>query len=94
MTALEALTLLGLPSDATQAQIKSTYRRLAQATHPDRGGDELSFARLNKAYKVALGEAPVKARCVECGGKGFNLLMRGFQQLKMPCQGCGGTGVL
>jgi len=46
---------LGLASDATQAQIKSAYRKLAVACHPDRcdAPDAMErFERLHEAYQV------------------------------------------
>jgi DnaJ-domain-containing protein 1 len=47
-----ALTVLGLPADATAAQIKQRYRNLALQHHPDRGGDEARMSEINAAYRV------------------------------------------
>lgn len=47
---------LGVPADATPAEIKAAYRRLARASHPDRNpGDaaaERRFKRIARAYEV------------------------------------------
>jgi hypothetical protein len=43
-------TVLGLSPDASREEIKTAYRRLAHATHPDTGGDNEQFARISKAY--------------------------------------------
>jgi hypothetical protein len=45
---------LDLTADATVAQIKSAYRRLSRATHPDFGGTDYDFVRLRQSYEEAL----------------------------------------
>lgn len=47
---------LGLKFDATQEEIKSAYRRLAGAHHPDRGGSAEVFHRIQAAYET-IGDA-------------------------------------
>lgn len=42
--------ILGVPKDATLKQIKAAYRKLAQANHPDKGGDADAFVQIQKAY--------------------------------------------
>ena len=42
--------LLGVPDDATTAQIKSAFRARARSWHPDAGGDAHRFALLREAY--------------------------------------------
>jgi curved DNA-binding protein CbpA len=44
--------VLGLPQDATAAQIKKTYRKLALKNHPDKGGDKDKFQEITEAYEV------------------------------------------
>ena len=43
---------LGVPRDATPAEIKKAYRKLAMKNHPDRGGDEDKFKKISAAYEV------------------------------------------
>ena len=38
-----ALSILGLDGDATPDDVKSAYRRLARATHPDKNGSAELF---------------------------------------------------
>jgi hypothetical protein len=45
---------LDLPANATIAQIKSAYRRLSRATHPDAGGTNDEFVQLGQSYEEAL----------------------------------------
>ncbi|CAM9894217.1 unnamed protein product, partial [Phaeothamnion confervicola] len=55
MRAEEARIVLGVEIDASEADLKKAYRRLALTTHPDKcGGDpaaKLKFQRVCEAYK-------------------------------------------
>ena len=50
----QALAVLGLPSNATPAQIKRRYRALAKRHHPDRGGDQRQMQRIIAAYELLM----------------------------------------
>ena len=52
MTLQEAYQILGLPRDATAAQVKAAYRRLVSEAHPDRGGEAAEFIRIRAAYEI------------------------------------------
>ena len=41
---------LGINKNATEADIKSAYRKLAMENHPDKGGDADKFAEVSNAY--------------------------------------------
>jgi curved DNA-binding protein CbpA len=43
---------LGLPRDASQADIKAAFRRAASKHHPDKGGNEALMKRANDAYET------------------------------------------
>ena len=45
-----AMNLLGLQMSYTETEVKSAYRRLSKLHHPDQGGLETNFIRLNNAY--------------------------------------------
>lgn len=45
--------VLGLPPTASEADVKTSYRRLARQRHPDAGGDEDSFRQLTEAASLA-----------------------------------------
>ena len=47
---------LGLSPDCSQAEIKKAYRKAALRQHPDKGGDQEDFKKL-QAAREALNEA-------------------------------------
>lgn len=49
--------VLGVQSNSSKQQIKTAYRSLAQAHHPDSGGSDDHFVELTKAYNVGMGQA-------------------------------------
>lgn len=44
--------VLGLEKTCTQGEIKKAFRNLARKNHPDKGGDENVFKKMNAAYEV------------------------------------------
>jgi len=45
--------ILGINKTATEAEIKSAFRKMAHKYHPDKkGGDEAKFKEVNEAYQV------------------------------------------
>lgn len=44
--------ILGVPRDASDAELKIAHRRLVRANHPDAGGDEENFKRIQGAYDL------------------------------------------
>lgn len=44
--------VLGVGKNASDDEIKKSFRRLAVKYHPDRGGDEEKFKEINEAYEV------------------------------------------
>lgn len=60
-----SLHALGLEMPCTEQDVKRAYRRLAEKTHPDRGGDREAFLRLQRQFEEALDfvrEAQQKAK--------------------------------
>lgn len=54
---MDPFSVLGVDSDADEADIKRAYRQRAKETHPDRGGSEAEFKRVKDAYeKIQSGE--------------------------------------
>ena len=52
-----AYEVLGLPRGAEEAAVRRAYRRRVKAVHPDHGGDEREFRRLQAAYDAARRDA-------------------------------------
>lgn len=49
--------ILGVDSQSSSTDIKKAYRRKAMHLHPDKGGDEEEFKRLNEAYEILSDES-------------------------------------
>jgi DnaJ family protein A protein 2 len=58
---------LGVEKNASEAEIKKAFRKLAMKNHPDRGGDENLFKEINEAYEVL--SDPKKRELYNAGGK-------------------------
>lgn len=56
LTRAEAREILGVGLTADEAEIRRRYREQVPEHHPDRGGDEEAFKRLNAAYDRLLDE--------------------------------------
>ena len=48
-----AFAVLGLPVEATAADVRAAYREKVKQVHPDHGGDHESFRRVREAYTTA-----------------------------------------
>jgi len=58
MTPDEAAAVLGVPVNASRAEIDAAYRRAARASHPDLAGEPSAFVRATQARDVLV-ESPV-----------------------------------
>ena len=45
---------LGVARDASEAEIKTAFREKARSVHPDVGGNDNAFVKLNQAYEEGL----------------------------------------
>merc|ERR1719210_512291 len=52
---------LGVSKEATSAEITKAFRKLALTHHPDRGGDQEKFTKINKAHEI-LSDPKARAR--------------------------------
>jgi DnaJ-class molecular chaperone len=67
---------LGVSKTATQAEIKKAYRKLAGQHHPDKGGDNETFAKINQANDILSNEQKRAQYDAELAGPRFG----GFRQ--------------
>jgi molecular chaperone DnaJ len=63
--------LLGVSKDASQAEIKTAFRKLAHKHHPDKGGDAEKFKEINEAYQV-LGKEEKRKQYDQFGSASFS----------------------
>lgn len=61
--------ILGVSKGADAAEIKKAYRSKAKQHHPDKGGDEAEFKKINEAYEV-LSDTQKKAQYDQFGSAG------------------------
>lgn len=62
-------TILGVPKNCAQKDLRKAYLRKAQKMHPDKGGDADKFKELQKAYDI-LGNEEKRALYDEYGEEG------------------------
>jgi molecular chaperone DnaJ len=60
-------SILGVSKDASQAEIKTAFRKLAHKHHPDKGGDANKFKEANEAYQT-LGNEQKRKQYDQFGG--------------------------
>lgn len=49
---MDYYNILGVERNASQEEIKKAYKKLVMTHHPDRGGDNEHFTKINEAYDV------------------------------------------
>jgi curved DNA-binding protein len=82
----DAYQTLGVQRNATEAEIKKAYRKLAGQHHPDKGGDTAKFQEIQSAYETL--SDPVKRQQHDnpnpFGGQGGNGFEFHFNQSMDP----------
>lgn len=66
---------LGVNKDATQDEIKKAYRRLASKHHPDKGGSNEEFQKIEEAYRTL--SDPQKRAQYDTGSNGTQFHFHG-----------------
>ena len=49
---MDYYSILGVPKNASPEQLKKAYKKQSMQHHPDRGGDEAHFKKVNEAYST------------------------------------------
>ncbi|WP_416150863.1 J domain-containing protein [Salipaludibacillus sp. HK11] len=53
---MDCYSILGVPFEASQGEIKMAYRKQSKKVHPDNGGSASQFIRLRRAYDILSNE--------------------------------------
>lgn len=89
---MNPFAVLSLPETASPDEVTARWRVLASEHHPDNGGDADRFIECRRAYEQAHALSSEPKPCDNCGGAGKIIVTRGFNQVKLPCNACDGTG--
>jgi len=68
--------VLGVSKNASESEIKKAYRKQAKEHHPDKGGDEAKFKKVNEAYET-LSDKTKRAQYDQFGATSSNGGMNG-----------------
>ena len=49
---MDYYSILGVPKNASEKELKKAYKQKSMQHHPDRGGDEEQFKKVNEAYST------------------------------------------
>jgi len=49
---MDYYSILGVPKNATEKDLKKAYKKMSMQHHPDRGGNEETFKQINEAYST------------------------------------------
>jgi DnaJ-class molecular chaperone len=75
---MDHYSILGVPKTATPEEIKQAYKKKVKEHHPDRGGDEEHFKRINEAYEILSNSD--KRTVYDNPNPGFNFTSQDFGQ--------------
>jgi len=70
---------LGVAKNATDEEIKRAFKKLAMKHHPDRGGDEQQFKKINEAYAIL--SDPERKQQYDNPGFNFRSTTNGFHDV-------------
>jgi DnaJ-class molecular chaperone len=96
-------TVLGVPFNATDREVRAAFVKLAAALHPDtHDTDGAAFREVSEAYGVLkdAGQRLVydaellllSPRCSDCNGSGAVSVQTGFRCTVIRCIACNGLG--
>lgn len=68
---MDYYSVLGVTQNSTKSEVKKAYKKLASKHHPDKGGDESEFKKIQEAYEV-LSDPEKLAQWQQQGRQGFS----------------------
>ena len=82
---MDYYSILGVPKNASEADLKKAYKKASMQHHPDRGGDEAKFKQINEAYSTL--KDPAKRQQYDNPQPQFNFNSRDFTHGQNPFAG-------
>lgn len=73
---MDYYSILGVPKNASEQDIRKAYKKMSMQHHPDRGGDEEKFKQVNEAYQTL--KDPVKKQQYDNPQPNFNFNSQDF----------------
>lgn len=77
---MDYYSILGVPKNASEKELKQAYKKMSMQHHPDRGGDEEAFKRVNEAYQT-LGNSDKRQAYDNPQQHSFDPNSRGFEDI-------------
>lgn len=74
---MDYYSILGVPKNASQDDIRKAYKKQSMTHHPDRGGNEETFKKVNEAYSTL--KDPVKRQQYDNPHPQFNFNSQNFR---------------
>lgn len=88
---MDYYSILGVSKSASEAEIRKAYKKQSMKHHPDRGGDEEEFKKINEAYQTL--SDPQKKQIYDMGGNPHQQRSGGFNQGPFEFHFGGGPGM-
>lgn len=82
---MDYYSILGVNRNASSDEIRKAYKKKSMQHHPDRGGDEEEFKRVNEAYQILSNSD--KRSAYDNPGPDFSFTSRDFQNGNNPFAG-------
>jgi len=82
---MDYYSILGIDRAASEDDIRKAYKKKSMQHHPDRGGNEEEFKRVNEAYQTL--RDPTKKQQYDNPGPDFSFNSRDFQNGRNPFAG-------
>jgi DnaJ-class molecular chaperone len=82
---MDYYSILGVPKNASEQDIRKAYKKKSMQHHPDRGGNEEEFKRVNEAYQTL--RDPAKRQQYDNPGPNFSFNAGDFQNGRNPFAG-------
>lgn len=90
---IEDYLILGVRFGASSEEIRSAYRKRARECHPDKGGSQEEFQRLQSAYERLTEQRDLRERLVQCFQKLWSVCRDASSEAANAAANAGTSGV-